>query len=236
MCEEWRAHPAECTSLLPNNMLDCLNSLYHIPDVMFCSLRSYLLSISWIVCRELRLFISCLILLHLLLHNDLDRNPLSCPFVHRILPSTVCLRHSCIPIPVWWLCHSCLWFLSHCYSPVCRNSSRVHYLQTHCLTHILLLISESILFIDSLEMEYGMQQHPHGQRHHWGCEHNEWDDANPQNPSMPWGSGCCGWMRVGSEARLHGCAKAFRGCGCEAIRVIHVPLVVSQFQSDGDEM
>lgn len=156
MCEEWRAHPAECTSLLPNNMLDCLNSLYHIPDVMFCSLRSYLLSISWIVCRELQLFISCLILLHLLLHNDLDRNPLSCPFVHRILPSTVCLRHSCIPIPVWWLCHSCLWFLSHCYSPVCRNSSRVHYLQTHCLTHILLLVLESILFLNSLEVEWGV--------------------------------------------------------------------------------
>ena len=30
--------------------------------------------------------------------------------------------------------------------------------------------------------------------------------------------------------------KAFSGCGCEADRVIRVPLVVSQFQSDRDEV
>ena len=111
MCEEWRAHPIECTSSSLISSMDSSDSLYRIPNVMFCSLRSYLLSISWIVCRELQLFISCLILLYLLLHNDLDRNPLSCPFVHRILPSTVCLRHSCIPISVWWLYRSCMWFL-----------------------------------------------------------------------------------------------------------------------------
>lgn len=30
--------------------------------------------------------------------------------------------------------------------------------------------------------------------------------------------------------------KAFSGCGCEADRVIRVPLVAGQFQSDGDEV
>lgn len=105
---ERRTNPVECTSSSLISSMDSSDSLYRIPNVMFCSLRSYLLSISWIVCRELQLFISCLILIHLLLHNDLDRNPLSCPFVHRILPSTVCLRHSCISIPVWWPGHSCV--------------------------------------------------------------------------------------------------------------------------------
>ena len=97
---ERRAHPVECTSLSPVNSVDCSDSLYHIPDGMFCSLRFYLLSISWIVCRELQLFISCLILLHLLLHNDLDRNPLSRSTIHVALSVTVCLLLSCIPIPV----------------------------------------------------------------------------------------------------------------------------------------
>lgn len=233
---ERRTNPIECTSSSPVSSMSSSDSLYRIPNGMFCSLRSYLLSIWWIVCRELLLFISCLILLHLLLHNDLDRNSISCPTVHVALSTAVCLLLSCIPNSVWWPGHSCLWFLSHCCSPTCRIACWVYYLHTCCCIHLLLSVLGSILFLNSLGIECGVQQHPHGQRHHWGCEHNEWDDANPQNPSMPWGSGCCGWMRVGSEARLHGCAKAFRGCGCEAIRVIRVPLVVSQFQSDGDEM
>ena len=41
---------------------------------------------------------------------------------------------------------------------------------------------------------------------------------------------------MGGEARLHGRVKAFRGCEREADRVIRVPLVVSQFQSDRDEV
>ena len=100
MFNERRTNPVECTSSSPISSMGSSDSLYRIPNVMFCSLPSYMLSISWIVCRGLLLFISCLILLHLLLHNDLDRNPLSCPFVHRILPSTVCLLLSCILIPV----------------------------------------------------------------------------------------------------------------------------------------
>ena len=41
---------------------------------------------------------------------------------------------------------------------------------------------------------------------------------------------------MGSEPQLHSCVKAFSGCGCEADRVIRVPLVAGQFQSDGDEV
>ena len=97
---ERRTNPVECTSSSLISSMGSSDSLYRIPDVMFCSLRSYLLSISWIVCRELQLFISCLILLHLLLHNDLDRNPLSRSTIHMALSVTVCLLLSCIPIPV----------------------------------------------------------------------------------------------------------------------------------------
>ena len=97
---ERRTNPVECTSSSLISSMDSSDSLYRIPNVMFCSLRSYLLSISWIVCRELQLFISCLILLHLLLHNDLDRNPLSRSTIHVALSVTVCLLLSCIPIPV----------------------------------------------------------------------------------------------------------------------------------------
>ena len=97
---ERRAHPVECTSSSLISSMDSSDSLYRIPNGMFCSLRFYLLSISWIVCRELQLFISCLILIHLLLHNDLDRNPLSRSTIHMALSVTVCLLLSCIPIPV----------------------------------------------------------------------------------------------------------------------------------------
>ena len=185
MCEEWRAHPIECTSLSPISSVDSLDYQYRIPNGMFCSLRFYLLSISWIVCRELQLFISCLILIHLLLHNDLDRNPLSCPFVHRILPSTVCLRHSCISIPFWWPGHSCV---------VIPAS-----LLFSCMSYCMLSASPSYLLLDPHPTvgirEHLVPQQPGGgvrcvtasawREHHWGCEHNEWDDAGPQNPSMP---------------------------------------------------
>ena len=97
---ERRTNPVECTSSSLISSMDSSDSLYRIPNGMFCSLRFYLLSISWIVCRELQLFISCLILIHLLLHNDLDRNPLSRSTIHVALSVTVCLLLSCIPIPV----------------------------------------------------------------------------------------------------------------------------------------
>ena len=97
---ERRTNPVECTSSSLISSMGSSDSLYRIPDGMFCSLRFYLLSISWIVCRELQLFISCLILIHLLLHNDLDRNPLSRSTIHVALSFTVCLLLSCIPIPV----------------------------------------------------------------------------------------------------------------------------------------
>ena len=153
---ERRTNPVECTSLSLISSMDSSDSLYRIPNVMFCSLRSYLLSISWIVCRELQLFISCLILLHLLLHNDLDRNPLSRSTIHVALSVTVCLLLSCIPIPVWWPGPSCLWFLSQCWSPTCRIACWVPRLHTCCLILLLLLVLESILFLNSLEVEWGV--------------------------------------------------------------------------------
>ena len=36
--------------------------------------------------------------------------------------------------------------------------------------------------------------------------------------------------------QLHGCAKALRGCECEACRVVPAPLMVSHFQHDEDEV
>lgn len=160
---ERRTNPIECTSSSPVSSMSSSDSLYRIPNGMFCSLRSYLLSIWWIVCRELLLFISCLILLHLLLHNDLDRNPLSCPTVHVALSTAVCLLLSCIPNSVWWPGHSCLWFLSHCCSPTCRIACWVYYLHTCCCIHLLLSVLGSILFLNNLEMEWDVQQHPHGE-------------------------------------------------------------------------
>ena len=43
---ERRAHPVECTSSSLISSMDSSDSLYRIPNGMFCSLRFYLLSIS----------------------------------------------------------------------------------------------------------------------------------------------------------------------------------------------
>lgn len=105
---EWRVHPTECTFLLPVSSVDSLDSLYRIPNGMFCSSHSYLLFTSWITHMELLLCIPCGLLLHLLSPNDLDRNPFSCPTIHIFLYTPKCPLYFCIPIPIWWLCHSCL--------------------------------------------------------------------------------------------------------------------------------
>ena len=42
----------ECTSLLFTSSVDCLDSLYHIPNGMFCSSHSYLLFSSWMACMQ----------------------------------------------------------------------------------------------------------------------------------------------------------------------------------------
>lgn len=165
MFNKWRVHPTECTFLLPVSSVGSLNSLYRIPNGMFCSSHSYLLFMSWITPMLLLLCISRGVFLHLLSPNDLDCNPFSCPTVHMIFYTPKCPLYFCIPVPIWWLCHSYLQFFLHGRSPTFRNTCGVHQLKTCCLTRLLLLVLESILFLDIMEIEWGIQQHPQGQGH-----------------------------------------------------------------------
>ena len=151
---ERRVYPVEWTSIFHDSTLECLDSLHRIPNDMFCSLRFYLIFTSWPAFMELLVYNPYGILLHLLSPNDLDRNPLSRSTIHVALSVTVCLLLSCIPIPVWWPGPSCLWFLSQCWSPTCRIACWVPHLHTCCLILLLLLVLESILFLNSLEVEW----------------------------------------------------------------------------------
>ena len=159
---KWRLYPVECTSLMFASSVDCLDSLYHLPNGMFCSLHSYLLFSSWMICMGQLVCISFWVLFHFVFHNDLDRNP----FVRSIgcmdLSIMVCLLLFYILIPMGCLCPSFSWFLFRCCSPAFRNAHRVHLLHTCCVTRLLLLTLERILFFNSMEMEWGIQQHPYG--------------------------------------------------------------------------
>ena len=103
---EWRGYPVECIYPSHISSVDSLDSLHRIPNGMFCSSHSYLLFTSWITPMELLPCIPRGLLLHLLSPNDLDCNPFSCPIVHMILYTPKCSLLFCIPIPIWWLCHS----------------------------------------------------------------------------------------------------------------------------------
>lgn len=188
---EWRVYPVEWTCLFHDNTLECLNSLYRIPNDMFCSSHSYLLFMSWPAFMGQLVCIPYELLLHLLSPNDFDRNPFSNPTVHTVLLISMCSRLSCIPIPICWFFPSYLWFLLHCWSPACQNACIDHDPRICCSIRLLLLTMTSILFLDSMETKWGVQQHPPGQGHRWGYEHDEWGGIGPQYPSTPWRRGCC---------------------------------------------
>lgn len=190
---EWMVYPIECTSLWFASSVDYLDSIYHIPNGMFYSSHSYLFSSSWMVCTEWLISISFWVLFHLMCYNDLDCNPFSPSTVHMDLSTMVCLLLFYILIPMGCLCPSFSWFLFRCWSPACHNAHRVYVLHVCCLNRFLLLTLERILFFNSMEMEWGIQQHLYWQGHHWDCEHDEWDSVGPQNPSMSWGCECCCW-------------------------------------------